>query len=115
MEIFMFIMFLVCNLFVVLIVKFTFGSVYSYSNGMMMGVHIPSEHVKDADVEDLLNSSKKQMRIFQNINTLLSIAICFIIFWNIIIFFLAFFCMDDRIVCGYLGYQFIFPQENVLY
>ena len=56
MEIFMFIMFLVCNLFVVLIVKFTFGSVYSYSNGMLMGVHIPSEHVKDADVEDLLNS-----------------------------------------------------------
>lgn len=91
MEIFMFIMFLVCNLFVVLIVKFTFDSVYSYSNGMLMGVHIPSEHVKDADVEDLLNSSKKQMRIFQNINTLLSITICFIIFWNIIIFFLAFF------------------------
>ena len=29
--------------------------------------------------------------------------------------FFSLFCMDDRIFCGYLGYQFIFPQKNVLY
>ena len=86
MKIAMFMLFFVCNMFTVLIMRFAYESNYRYNNGMLIGVHIPGDHVNDDDVTRLMTRFKKSMKYFQNINAVLSIAICFLNFVNIIIF-----------------------------
>lgn len=78
MDIMMFIIFLVTDLFLVLCFQFAFSSGYSYQNGMYLGVHIPADHKDDPNVSDLITSSRQSMKHFQIINALISIAICFI-------------------------------------
>ena len=73
-------------MFTVLIMRFAYESNYRYNNGMLIGVHIPGDHVNDDDVTRLMTRFKKSMKYFQNINAVLSIAICFLNFVNIIIF-----------------------------
>ena len=41
MKIAMFMLFFVCNMFTVLIMRFAYESNYRYNNGMLIGVHIP--------------------------------------------------------------------------
>ncbi|WP_455720169.1 PH domain-containing protein [Agathobacter sp.] len=53
---------------------------------MYLGVHIPTDHKDDPDVSNLITSSRQSMKHFQIINALVSIAICFIAFANIVIF-----------------------------
>ena len=77
MKIAMFMLFFVCNMFTVLIMRFAYESNYRYNNGMLIGVHIPGDHVNDDDVTRLMTRFKKRMKYFQNINVVLSIAICF--------------------------------------
>lgn len=86
MKIAMFMLFFVCNMFTILIMRFAYESNYRYNNGMLIGVHIPGDHVNDDDVTRLMTRFKKSMKYFQNINAVLSIAICFLNFVNIIIF-----------------------------
>lgn len=89
MEICMFILFLFTNLMVVLVMKFTLESNYKYSNGMVLGVHIPSENANDEEVVCMVNTGKKHMNRFQMINGIISVVICLLNFWNIIIFVVA--------------------------
>ena len=86
MDIMMFIIFLVTDLFLIFCFQFAFSSGYRYQNGMYLGVHIPADHKDDPDVSDLITSSRQSMKHFQIINTLISIAICFINFASIAIF-----------------------------
>lgn len=90
MKIAMFMLFFVCNMFTVLIMRFAYESNYRYNNGMLIGVHIPGDHVNDDDVTRLMTRFKKSMKYFQNINAVLSIAICFLNFVNIIIFVIVY-------------------------
>ena len=90
MAIIMFIIFLVTNLFLVFCFQFAFSSCYNYQNGMYLGVHIPANHKDDPDVNSLITSSRQSMKRFQIINTLVSIAICFINFANIVIFVMVY-------------------------
>ena len=76
MKIVMFILFFVCNMFTVLIIRFAYESNYRYNNGMLIGVHIPGDHVNDDDVTRLMARFKKSMKYFQNINAVLAISIC---------------------------------------
>lgn len=50
MKIAMFMLFFICNMFTVLIIRFAYESNYRYNNGMLIGVHIPGDHVNDDDV-----------------------------------------------------------------
>ena len=68
MKIVMFMLFFVCNMFTVLIIRFAYESNYRYNNGMLIGVHIPGDHVNDDDVTRLMARFKKSMKYFQNIN-----------------------------------------------
>ena len=68
MKIAMFMLFFVCNMFTVLIMRFAYESNYRYNNGMLIGVHIPGDHVNDDDVTRLMTRFKKSMKYFQNIN-----------------------------------------------
>ena len=70
MDIMMFIIFLVTDLFLIFCFQFAFSSGYRYQNGMYLGVHIPADHKDDPDVSDLITSSRQSMKHFQIINTL---------------------------------------------
>lgn len=90
MAVIMFFIFLVTDLFLIFCFQFAFSSGYSYQNGMYLGVHIPADHKDDPYVSDLITSSRQSMKRFQIINTLISIAICFINFANIVIFVMVY-------------------------
>ena len=64
MKIVMFMLFFVCNMFTVLIIRFAYESNYRYNNGMLIGVHIPGDHVNDDDVTRLMARFKKSMDYF---------------------------------------------------
>ena len=64
MKIVMFMLFFVCNMFTVLIIRFAYESNYRYNNGMLIGVHIPGDHVNDDDVTRLMARFKKSMKYF---------------------------------------------------
>ena len=105
MKIAMFMLFFVCNMFTVLIMRFAYESNYRYNNGMLIGVHIPGDHVNDDDVTRLMTRFKKRMKYFQNINVVLSIAICFLNFVNIIIFVIMYTIWILVFVCGIMYIQ----------
>ena len=53
MEIIMFIIFIVTNLFIILCMQFAYTHAYKYENGMYLNVHIPSSHKEDAEVTEI--------------------------------------------------------------
>lgn len=80
------IMMLVTNLFVILVVRLTMVSNFDYKAGMYLGVHIPADKKEDAEVTSVVNKTKKQFNVFNNINIVLSIVICGICVVDMIIF-----------------------------
>lgn len=91
MEIIMFIIFIVTNLFIILCMQFAYTHAYKYENGMYLNVHIPSSHKEDAEVTEIVTTGKRKMKHFQIANVIISIAICFIVlltlpflFWYIL-------------------------------
>ena len=104
MGIAMFIFFLIMNLFMTLIMKYVFDSNYKYTNGMLLGVHIPKDHVQDEEVQNLVRAAGKNMTRFLNWNCFVSVAICFLIFWNFVIFILIF-CIWIAVYC--IGVEWI--------
>ena len=90
MEIAMFVFFLIMNLFMTLIFKYVFDCNYKYENGMLLGVHIPREHVQDEEVQTLVADAQKRMKRFLNWNCFVSVVICFVIFMNFILFMMVF-------------------------
>ena len=90
MEIIMFIIFIVTNLFIILCMQFAYTHAYKYENGMYLNVHIPSSHKEDAEVTEIVTTGKCKMKHFQIANVIISIAICFIVFFNIAVFVLIY-------------------------
>ena len=80
------IMMLVTNLFIIMIMRLTLVSNFDYKAGSYLGVHIPADKKEDDEVTSLMSRTKKQFNVFNNINIVLSIAICGICVVNIIIF-----------------------------
>lgn len=80
------IMMLVTNLFVILVVRLTMVSNFDYKAGMYLGVHIPADKKEDAEVTSVVNKTKKQFNVFNNVNMVLSVAICGICVVDMIIF-----------------------------
>lgn len=88
MEIALFMIALVTNIFTILILRFGFIGNYEYKQGMILGVHIPQENIGDEEVVSLMEKAKRNYKIFQNVNVVLGIVICFVNFLNMIIFVL---------------------------
>lgn len=53
-----------------------------YREGMLLGVHIPPEAVECGEVQGLLDSYKKQRRLFYLGNMILAAAMSFLCFWR---------------------------------
>lgn len=62
MEIIMFIIFIVTNLFIILCMQFAYTHAYKYENGMYLNVHIPSSHKEDAEVTEIVTTGKCKMK-----------------------------------------------------
>ena len=88
MEIALFVIALVSNIFIILIMRYGFTGNYEYKQGMLLGVHIPQENIGDEEVVSLMEKAKRNYKIFQNVNVVLGIVICFMNFLNMIIFVL---------------------------
>lgn len=84
-----FIIFLFVNVFVTGIFLAVYGGKQPYSDGMLLGVHIPDYAVQDADVDALVETYRKKRKWFYLINFLVSAAICFLNFWYFSIFLTA--------------------------
>lgn len=90
MSIALFIIFLFMNSFILLIMKFVYANNYSYTEGMILGVHIPKEHSEDEAVLNIVAAARHKMNRILLINLILGTALCFVVFWEIIIFVLAY-------------------------
>lgn len=90
MGIMMFIIFIITNLIIILCMQFAYTHAYKYENGMYLNVHIPSSHKEDAEVTEIVTTGKCKMKHFQIANVIISIAICFIVFFNIAVFVLVY-------------------------
>lgn len=84
-----FIIFLFVNVFVTGVFMAVYGGKQSYSEGMLLGVHIPDYAARDADVDALMETYSKRTKWFYFINFLISAAICFLNFWYFSIFLIA--------------------------
>jgi len=98
MEIALFVIALVSNIFIILIMRYGFTGNYEYKQGMLLGVHIPQENIGDEEVVSLMEKAKRNYKIFQNVNVVLGIVICFMNFLNMIIFVLIW-CVADWLCC----------------
>ncbi len=90
MNIAMFIIFLVTNLFLCGCFYFALSSSYQYANGMLLGVHIPKEHLTDDEVVSLKEGSHKTMKRFLKWNTLAGILSCPLLFYSWFLFFMIY-------------------------
>ena len=95
------IMMLVTNLFVILVVRLTMVSNFDYKAGMYLGVHIPADKKEDAEVTSVVNKTKKQFNVFNNVNMGLSVAICGICVVDMIIFVLYFSILQEKYTICY--------------
>ena len=57
---------------------------------MLLGVHIPKEHIEDETVLNIVAAARRKMNRIIWINLILGTALCFVVFWEIIIFILAY-------------------------
>ena len=113
MEITMFIIFVLCDLLIVPICWFSFGKTMGeYKEGMVLGVHIPPECVHHPDVSSLSGKTQKSWAIFQKINFAASILICFLCFWDFLIFLGVWLIWIVEYVAG-LYYLIIIPHRKM--
>lgn len=74
MSIALFIIFLFMNFFILLIMKFVYTSNYSYTEGMLLGVHIPKEHIEDETILNIVAAARRKMNRIIWINLILGTA-----------------------------------------
>lgn len=84
-DLMMFLIFAICDLMVVLLCRYAFGKRDAYSEGMLLGVHIPAGCLEHPEVEQLRRKSSRSWNMFQWINLAVSLLICFFCFYDFIL------------------------------
>ncbi len=82
MGIFLFFIFLFCDLITCLLIKHAYHQNFVFQNGLLLGVHIPKEQVRHPQVETLCGQSKRRWNLYQNIHIILGSLICLISFFS---------------------------------
>src|SRR5699024_5576822 len=67
MNLILFFIFLLCDLMMVPICWFSFGKQSEYREGMLLGVHIPSDCIGDPEVSAICTGQEKDWKRFQRI------------------------------------------------
>ena len=65
---------------------FSFGKQSEYREGMLLGVHIPSDCIGDPEVSAICTGQEKDWKRFQRINLVISILVCFLSLGDFFIF-----------------------------
>lgn len=112
MEFVLFFIFLACDLLVVLVCRFSFGDQTEYREGMLMGVHIPEECVHDPEAEELCKKNKRAWTLFQRVNLAVSLLLCFLCFWNMIVFMILWTIWLLEYVAG-IYYLILIPHRRM--
>lgn len=71
-------MFAFIDLFIIIIFMAVYGRKKKYSEGMLLGVHIPAYAMQDPEVEAFLEDHNKRSKWFYAANMIISTAICFL-------------------------------------
>ena len=112
MNLILFFIFLLCDLMMVPICWFSFGKQSEYREGMLLGVHIPSDCIGDPEVSAICTRQEKDWKRFQRINLVISILVCFLSLWD----FLIFIVMWTIWLAEYIGgiyYLIIIPHRKM--
>lgn len=78
--------FVLTSIFTVVIFMAVYGKKAAYTEGMVLGVHIPSYAMQEPDVETLLEMHNKKTKRFYIVNLIVSIPISFLNFVSISVF-----------------------------
>lgn len=97
------IIFLFTDILVVGISLAVYGRKPKYSEGMLLGVHIPEYAMEDSEVKALLERYCKRTKYFYIVNSIVSIIICFLNFWYLSIFIIAWSIWLLEMIAGLLG------------
>ncbi|MDO4307056.1 MAG: hypothetical protein Q4C77_09480 [Eubacteriales bacterium] len=89
MGIVMFVIFLLTDLFTVLICKYAYAKRDQYAEGMIMGVHIPAEEVNNEEVQKICRESRKVWNRFHRVNLALGCLVCGLCFYGLEVFVLV--------------------------
>lgn len=102
MEIAMFILFFLMDLFMVFLCRYAYRSRDKYSNGMIMGVHIPAEESENTEVQSICRKSRKDWNSFHRVNLALGGLVCTLCFYSFEIFvvvWMVWLCVYVVILC----------------
>lgn len=108
----MFFIFLVTDLFMILICMSCYGKADKYSAGMIMGVHIPKEEADNVDVQNICKKSRKAWNLFNRINLVAGILVCFFCFLGVEIFLIIWLVWLTEYIGG-LEYLTIVPHRKM--
>ena len=86
---FMFCVFAVTDLVIIGIFYAVYGTKRKYSEGMLLGVHLPQSAADSAEVKAFMARYGRNTKIFYVANTLISIAVCGFCFWYFSVFIIA--------------------------
>ena len=106
----MFFIFLVCNLIIVPLCQYSYGNLWEYREGMVLGVHIPATCIQHPRVRELCEKHRKSWTLFHRINLAASFLICFVCFLDYMAFLIVWMVWLLEYVCG-LEYLIIIPHR----
>ena len=86
---FMFCVFAVTDLVIIGIFYAVYGTKRKYSEGMILGVHLPQSAADSAEVKAFMARYGRNTKIFYVANTLISIAVCGFCFWYFSVFIIV--------------------------
>lgn len=86
---FMFIMFAVIDLVIIGIFYAVYGAKRKYSEGMLLGVHLPQSAAESEEVADFMMRYQRNTKIFYAVNVILSTASCAFSFWYLSVFIIV--------------------------
>lgn len=91
---------------------FSFGKQSEYREGMLLGVHIPSDCIGDPEVSAICTGQEKDWKRFQRINLVISILVCFLSLWDFFIFIVVWTIWLAEYIGG-LYYLIIIPHRKM--
>ena len=112
MNIAMFFIFLISNLIIVPLCRYSYGKMWEYREGMVLGVHIPATCIHHPEVEELCEKYRRNWTLFHRINLAVGTLSCFLCFVDYIVFIIVWSLWLLEYVCG-LEYLIIVPHRRM--
>ena len=86
---FMFVLFAMIDLVIVGIFYAVYGTKRKYSEGMLLGVHLPQSAAESEEVTAFMERYRRNTKIFYAVNVVISTAVCAFCFWYISVFMIV--------------------------